>query len=84
MPSLASCQCLLFYMVQLASLPFSYLFLPSRLSFVFLSLNANFFFGGGGGGAGAQSVEGETPGEEVVGSIPPVAARSLLVGSVSV
>ena len=36
------------------------------------------------GGAVAQSVERETPGEEVPGSVPTVAARSLLVGSVSV
>ena len=36
------------------------------------------------GGAVAQSVERSTPGEEVPGSIPPVAARSLLVGSVAV
>ena len=40
--------------------------------------------GGGGGGAVAQSVERATPGEEVPGSIPAVAARSVLVGSVSV
>ena len=40
--------------------------------------------GGGGGGEVAQSVERATPGEEVPGSIPAVAARSLLVGSVSV
>ena len=41
--------------------------------------------GGGGGGGAAQSViERATPGEEVPGSIPAVAARSLLVGSVSV
>ena len=33
-----------------------------------------------GGGGGAQSVEPAT-GEEVLGSIPVVAARSLLVGS---
>ena len=32
----------------------------------------------------AQSVERATPGEEVSGSIPTVAARSLLIGSVSV
>ena len=32
----------------------------------------------------AQSVERATPGEEVLGSIPTVAAHSLLVGSVSV
>ena len=38
---------------------------------------------GGGGGAIAQSVERATPGEEVPGSIP-AAARSLMVGSVSV
>ena len=41
-------------------------------------------WGGGGGGAVAQSVERATPGEEVPGSIPAVAARSLQVGSVSV
>ena len=35
-------------------------------------------------GAVAQSVERATPGEEVPGSIPAVAVRSLLVGSVSV
>ena len=40
--------------------------------------------GGGGGGAVAQSEECATPGEEVLGSIPTVAAHSLLVGSVSV
>ena len=32
----------------------------------------------------AQSVERATPGDEVPGSIPAVAVRSLLVGSVSV
>ena len=32
----------------------------------------------------AHSVERATPGEEISGSIPAVAARSLLVGSVSV
>ena len=36
------------------------------------------------GGAVAQSVEPATPGQEVPGSIPAVAARSLLVVSVSV
>ena len=35
------------------------------------------------GGAVAQSVERSTPGEEVPGSIPAVAGRSLLVGSVT-
>ena len=39
---------------------------------------------GEGGGALVQSVELTTPGEEVVGSIPTVVARFLLVGSVSV
>ena len=43
---------------------------------------------GGGGGGGergvAQSLEGATPGERVLGWKPAVAARSLLVGSVSV
>ena len=38
---------------------------------------------GGGGGAVAQTVELGTPGQEVLGSISTVAARSLLVGSVS-
>ena len=36
------------------------------------------------GGTVAQSVERATPGEEVSGSIPPVAARSQLAGSLSV
>ena len=40
--------------------------------------------GGGGGGGVTQSVERETPGEEVLRSIPAVAARSIPVGSVSV
>ena len=35
-------------------------------------------------GATAQSIERATPGEEVLSSIPAVAARSLLAGSVSV
>ena len=34
-------------------------------------------------GGVAQSVERLTPGEEVVGSIPDLAARCLLIGSVS-
>ena len=42
------------------------------------------FFGGWGGAAVAQSVEHATPDEEVPGSIPAVAVRSILVGSVSV
>ena len=36
------------------------------------------------GGRVAQLVKLATPGKEVLGSIPAVAARSLLVGSVSV
>ena len=36
------------------------------------------------GGRGSSAVEHATPGEEVPGSIPAVAARSLQVGSVSV
>ena len=36
------------------------------------------------GGRGSSTVERATPGEEVPGSIAPVAARPLLVGSVSV
>ena len=39
---------------------------------------------GEGGGAIAQSLEGVTPGEEVLGLIPAVAACSPLIGSVSV
>ena len=39
---------------------------------------------GGGGGMVAQPVERGTPDEEIPGSIPAVAAHSLLVGSVSV
>ena len=38
----------------------------------------------GYGGRGSSAVERATPGEEDPGSIPAVAARSLLVGSVSV
>ena len=37
-----------------------------------------------GGGGGSSAVERATPGEEVPGSIPAVAARILQVGSVSV
>ena len=36
------------------------------------------------GGCGSSAVERATPGEEVPGSIPAVAVRSLQVGSVSV
>ena len=36
------------------------------------------------GGRSSSAVERATPGEEVPGSIPAVAARSLQVGSVSV
>ena len=36
------------------------------------------------GGRGSSAVERATPGEEVPGSIPAVAVRSLQVGSVSV
>ena len=45
------------------------------------------FLDWGGGGGGRKRGGGRTratPGEEVVGSIPAVVARSLLVGSVSV
>ena len=42
------------------------------------------FSNAAGGGVVAQPVERATPGETVVGSIPAVAARSLLVVSVSV
>ena len=54
------------------------LFLPSGINRLLINLR------GGGGGGGAQSVERATLGEEVPGSIPAAAARSLLVGSVSV
>ena len=49
--------------------------IPSKTLNLFLIFN---------GGALAQSVERAIPGEEVPGSIPALAARSLLVGSVSV
>ena len=52
--------------------------------FFFLFFFFCFFFFFFGGGAVAQSVERTTPGEEVSGSIPAVAARSLPVGSVLV
>ena len=42
--------------------------------------NPNILFGGSGSSVGERA----TPGEEVLGSIPAVAASSLLVGSVSV
>ena len=42
-----------------------------------------FYRGWGGGGARARLIKRATPGEEVVGLIPSVAARSILVGSVS-
>ena len=45
------------------------------VSFIFIPLQL-------GGGVLAQSVGSATPCEEVPGSIPTVAARSLLVGSV--
>ena len=48
---------------------------------IFYSKPASLWEGGGGV---AQSVERATPGEENPGSIPAVAAHSLLVGSVSV
>ena len=41
-------------------------------------------YGGGGGGAVAQSVVHATPGEEILDSIPALAAISLLIGSLSV
>ena len=52
--------------------------------FLSLSCVTNRGGGGGGGGAVAQLVESVTPDKEVVSSIPAVAARSPLVGSVSV
>ena len=42
------------------------------------------YSGGGGGGGVAQIVELASTGEEVLGSIPTVAAGSILVGSMSV
>ena len=48
------------------------------------SLGLFFLCGGGGGGGGeAQSVKRATPGEEILGSIPAMDVRSLLVGSVT-
>ena len=49
-----------------------------------LAMHKIFFFLSKVGGAVAQLVERATPGEEVRGLIPNVAARSLLVGPVSV
>ena len=63
------------------------LFLPhliSNITCVFPHFAKIFGGGGGGGGVVARSVECATPGEEVPGLIPAVAARSLLVGLVSV
>ena len=65
---------------------------PEKKITLYLLIKVKLFFlrGGGGritsiaGGAVAQSVESATPGEEVPGSIPAAATRSLLVGSVSV
>ena len=61
------------------------------MNFIFVIDQSRFFLslllmggGGGGGGAVPQSVERATPSEEALGSIPAVAARSLLVRSVSV
>ena len=52
--------------------------------FILFSISVSGGGGGGRGGSVAQSLERATPGEEVPGSIPAVAAHSLLVGSVSV
>ena len=56
----------------------------THIFFYILSYDSDYDFLGGGGRTVAQLVERTTPREEVVGSIPAVAARSLLVGSVSV
>ena len=58
--------------------------LISLLPSAFLSLSLKILLFEKVGGVVAQSVERATPGEEVPGLIPAVAARSLLVGSVSV
>ena len=50
---------------------------------LFLNFQSDKTKGGGGGGVVDQSVERAAPCEEVLGSIPAVAARSILVGSVS-
>ena len=55
-----------------------------RTRAVFLSVRSDFITTALRGGAVAQSVERANHGKEVPGSIPAVAARSLLVGSVSV
>ena len=62
-------------------------FLIALCAYDFFAAHALSLCLGGGGGGGevvTQSVERATPLEEVPGSIPTVAARSLLVGSVSV
>ena len=59
----------------------------SHLAFTISVMDFSWNWGGGGGGGGgavAQSVERATPGEDVPGSIPAVAAHSLPVESVSV
>ena len=56
----------------------------SKMEHFFLETNGTQRWGGGEGGAVAQLVERAAPGEEVLGSISTVAARSLLVGMVSV
>ena len=58
-------------------------FLASYLYKDILSLYGSFAVGCRGVRDIAQSVERETPGEEILSSIPTAAARSLLVGLVS-
>ena len=53
-------------------------------AFKFSSLNSDLVHFTSEGGAVAQSVERATLGEEVLGLIPAVAARSLLFGLVSI
>ena len=56
----------------------------SHSIFIFENKSLSLSYSWGGGGGAVAQVEHATPGQEVPGSIPAVAARSLLVGSVSV
>ena len=59
---------------------FASLFFPNNSIFLFIFLHSHVPLGG----TAAMSVEHETLGQEVVGSIPALGTSSLLVGSVSV
>ena len=68
-------------LVLLSAIIFLYVLFYLFILFYFLFIYSSFK---GYRGRGSSAVERATPGEEVPGSIPAVAARSLKVGSVSV